>query len=419
MGNRSYVTVSGIGCDGTEKYVTFWQTHHIEIAGGVFENSTKKSGWPIGFQIADSSHHNWIHHNKISNVGYHKDNDDKGGIMNIGAWQNTNDESHYNLIENNEISGGGHHLIEVASSYNVIRNNYFHNEEWTECQRAETGGLCGNRSVIIDGPSENVKYNVIEGNTFAFSGIPPDQDGSHAIEVRTGENIVRNNVFYSNDLSGLSFSSPSYLNNYPKPHNNSESNSAYHNVFFQNGYPAIGDMFQPFESGLSFLRYGSGPAITDVSVKNNIFWENRHDQGISFYRTDASLQIISHNWEEAGDPLFVDDESTPDPLNPDALDFHLQAGSPAIDAGTFLTQAVGSGVGNTIQVDDARYFSNGWGIVAGDLIQLEGTSARIRIISIDYNTHTLYLDQAIRWTHAQGVTLPFNGTAPDIGAFEF
>ena len=62
---------------------------------------------------------------------------------------------------------------------------------------------------------------------------------------------------------------------------------------------------------------------------------------------------------------------------------------------------------------------DGWGIVAGDKIQLGGQTATARITSINYSTNALTLDTSLAWTSGQGVSLSYSGSAPDIGAFEF
>jgi hypothetical protein len=74
-----------------------------------------------------------------------------------------------------------------------------------------------------------------------------------------------------------------------------------------------------------------------------------------------------------------------------------------------------------MKVEDASYFYDGFGIEGetGDVIQLEGDTKTARVIDIDYVNNTLTLDQLLNWTDGQGVSLAYNGSAPDIGAYEY
>ena len=46
---------------------------------------------------------------------------------------------HYNMIENCELARGGHSVMTVGSAkYNMIRNNYLHNEEWINVGGTDT-----------------------------------------------------------------------------------------------------------------------------------------------------------------------------------------------------------------------------------------------------------------------------------------
>ncbi|MBN1575055.1 MAG: T9SS type A sorting domain-containing protein [Chitinispirillaceae bacterium] len=127
------------------------------------------------------------------------------------------------------------------------------------------------------------------------------------------------------------------------------------------------------------------------------------------------------NWE-AGDPLFADDESTLDTLDPGFPDFHLQSTSRCIDSGTFLTGIITpAGNGRQFQLEDAAYFMDGWGIpgVAGDEIQLWGTDQKARVTSADYQTNAVTVDKSLTWTRNQGVCPAYQGSAPDLGAYEY
>jgi hypothetical protein len=90
-----------------------------------------------------------------------------------------------------------------------------------------------------------------------------------------------------------------------------------------------------------------------------------------------------------------------------------------IDAGTWLTATTSAGSGMQIQVGDARYFIDGWGIIEGDLIQLQDQTQTARIRHVDYKGNILTVNTPLTWVSGQGVSLTYTGSAPDIGAYEF
>jgi hypothetical protein len=139
--------------------------------------------------------------------------------------------------------------------------------------------------------------------------------------------------------------------------------------------------------------------------------------------------------------------------------FNLQAGSPAIDAGTYFMLTSGAGFGSTVAVkantpepyqvgslgvnwapakrpfyDDPRtYFialGANWGIDASqsDVIRIKGATCtnaaadlgsveRAKVVSMTATSITL--DRTCTWSDGAGVHLPWAGTAPDMGAYEF
>ncbi len=413
MINRSYITIDGIDCEDVDFYVLLDSCHHIWIQNGTFDNAKTGTGWPVGVRLWKNSHHNRIHHCTLGRVGFAADEDDKGGVLNIGSLTDTLDHSHYNLIEDNTFFYGGHHIITISSSYNVIRNNYLHNEEWMDCDRPESNNKCGNRHIIFENHAPNVMWNIIENNRFAFTGLPPDQNTSSGFNLRTPHNIVRRNMFYYCDGPGMS------VETYTNGQLDAKFNYVYHNVYFHNGHHISPDAESRYECGLQIGKYGEGIEVTDVTVKNNIFHDNK-TYAIKFYYTLPDSQVIEGNWEEAGDPLFKDITSQVDPLDPSVPDFQLQQASPCIDSGVFLTKVVSpGGSGTQFQVEDAGYFTNGWGIIKGDLIQLEGALQRVQVTQVDYSSNAITVDQELTWTTNTGVSLAYEGTGPDIGAFEY
>lgn len=131
-------------------------------------------------------------------------------------------------------------------------------------------------------------------------------------------------------------------------------------------------------------------------------------------------QIIENNWDNEGKPLFVYDGSTLDPFG-EIPDFHLQEKSPCIDKGGFLTTITSaSGSGTQFTIEDAWYFQDGFsGVIEGDIIQLENQSQRVKITNVDYTTNTITVETSVTWINGTGVSLAYEGSAPDIGAYEF
>jgi hypothetical protein len=109
-----------------------------------------------------------------------------------------------------------------------------------------------------------------------------------------------------------------------------------------------------------------------------------------------------------GDPRFV---------APGAADFALKEGSPALDAGSALTWTTERGQGTTVRVEDAGYFSDGWGTTKGDLIRVGGGAA-VRILRVDDLTNTIEIERPIAWAAQAPVSYDYAGRAIDIGAIE-
>src|SRR5262249_54815840 len=116
-------------------------------------------------------------------------------------------------------------------------------------------------------------------------------------------------------------------------------------------------------------------------------------------------------------------------------DYHLQAGSPAIAAGTYLTTVASadSGSGTSLVVNDAWYFQDGYGLsnpystVNGDCIAVGTASNHVCVTTVNYATNTLTLASPISRSDGQGVylykksdgLLVLTGSAPDMGAYPY
>jgi len=143
-------------------------------------------------------------------------------------------------------------------------------------------------------------------------------------------------------------------------------------------------------------------------------------QFVNVPRSASTFPFFNYTEAVVGDPVYAPVLTFDDLATWFPYDFSLQAGSPAIDAGGFLTAATNSGSNSTtLQVGDSRVFTDGYGIVGeGDVIQI-GSEAPVLITSINYATDTITLAAARTWANGANVSFPYSGSAPDIGAFEF
>jgi hypothetical protein len=416
MRHRAHITVDGIDCRGTQTFVLLDDSHHIWIRNAVLDGAALQQGGPKGIRIVNDSHHNRIERCWIGRAGYvavapsKTGLQDRGGLINIGNDTEPGDDSHFNLIEGNTLAYGAHHVLLVASRYNVIRNNYIHNEPWMP-DPTDPSILYGNRGIGGGGP--NSSRNLVEANRIAFAGPPPDDDGAYGIERASGHNIYRRNLIYANGTAGIGLHS--------KWHGETSDNYVYANTFHRNG---VAPSLPGFHKGAISVQNYNGETPRRNAIKNNLFHDNvapddRFHSGPFAVGGNVRLedQIVAGNWRGA-DPGFVDIDTEVDPTMPDLPDFRLQPGSPCIDAGVFLTHAVGDGESDVLAVADAGYFTDGWGIVEADRIQLQGGPARARVVGVDYEANHLHLDRSLSWHDGQGVSLAYGGSAPDAGAYE-
>ncbi len=404
INSGSYISVNGINFHNCQQFLIIKNGHHNDIGHCTFDRNKLESTW-MGSWIHDSSTYNRIHDCTFSRFGWVRDSDDKGAILDIGYDDSTTDAANGNIVENNVFFYGGHHCLQICGKNNVVRGNYFHNEEWLNCCR---DGGCGNRNAMTSGAMAD--QNLFEDNRFAFGGIPPDDMGACGLGIRSPHNIVRRNRCYANGAMGISFASMIEC----KP----IDNCIYFNTIYHNGYNSYVDRY--WSGGIAFGNWGNGTMPGNIIV-NNILHDNFKGKSITGYG-DAGPQVILDNWMDEGDPGFMDDTIPIDKTDPTLPDFRLRSGSPCIDKGVFLTAITSaSGTGRTLTVDNAGFFYDGWGIPgeAGDMIQLEGQTTTARIISIDYGKNSITADRALSWTQGQGLSLAYSGTSPDLGACEF
>ena len=105
-------------------------------------------------------------------------------------------------------------------------------------------------------------------------------------------------------------------------------------------------------------------------------------------------------------------------VNPGKGDLRMRSISPGQDAGGFLTTAKYWKIwGTKLEVEDARYLSDGYGVIAGDVIQI-GSLKPVRIAGVDYKANIITLNVRRSWRSGAKVSYLYSGEAPDIGAVE-
>ena len=428
---RSYVTLQGLSVTNVSGWARIVNSNHIVIRDGNFTNATA-AGTTGSIKFYGS------HYNAVT-----------GNILDAGNDNVLLIHSDRNLVARNRITSGRHALWCIrASNFNVIRDNYFYNaiQKIGEVYDAET-----DPPIIYDA----TKHNLIERNEFAWTASSGNASPYAGIQYAGQEGIIRLNIFHSTIGPALDltlYSNEARYNTHNRIYNNvfQESSFAGINISGSTSYTFLDNIMRNNILANSifvandtrwtwYTQVLAGKPVQLMTGRlNNFVFENNN----LFNSASGELYLITYglrdsssnpppqtlSWWQSNYPGLFKANIKTDPMYVDKAnnDFHLRPGSPMIDAGMFLTKAVGSGTGTVLPVEDARYFFDGFGIadengqpVPGDLIQLGGQAGTARVLQIDYAANTLRLDRPVTWTAGQGVGLWYYGTRPDIGAYEY
>lgn len=239
------------------------------------------------------------------------------------------------LVEKNEVERLVYYsedadYLRFFGENHIIRNNLFHGTKPEEIGSSHVDGF-----QTFDNNGNFARNIIIEGNRvlgFYHQGIMI----GNATEGAIANITVRNNIFANSSSWGICAYGVSNL-------------KVYNNVFAYIDSSAIG-----------LRAYTDGP-VTTAEIKNNIFYVF----GAPYWTEGGSTVDASNNilYKGSGslDPgRYPKDICNQDPifLDPARLDFRLQSGSPAIDAGVPLV-----GFSYDI-VGTPRPQGNGWDIGA-------------------------------------------------------
>ncbi|MBE3143407.1 MAG: right-handed parallel beta-helix repeat-containing protein, partial [Planctomycetes bacterium] len=446
---RSYITVDGINVDNPTDSIPVDFGRPLSIIKGACYNEIKNcdidgnySGsiqWWSG-DVAPVTN-NWMHGctiHHISHLYWAGSYVAEGMGMQVGVPSDYS--SNNNTIEDNVFYACGHHLIEIYSRYNVLKNNYFHNEGWApnntgyatlygpdSVPLAASANLWGHRDISIDNNSPFAcQYLLMEGNRVGHSGPAPENDGGDGMALASTGNIIRYNDFFNCQNNGVLFKTQTNVYEY------ADNNRFFNNTFYKNGrWENTGPQWQ----GYNFRWYGSYKRTGNVIINNLL---NTHGGTYDMCPDPGNpgANRTENNWLTAnGNPLFVDTDVS-DPTSTTRPDLRLQSGSPCIDRGTHLTQANGTGSNSTtLIVDDALFFQDGtWGsslthgvTLFPDWIAIGSVTNIVKISSIDYMTNTITLASPMIWNDNAKIWLYSDsrgkrvlyGAGPDAGAHEY
>jgi hypothetical protein len=334
-----------------------------------------------GIQVGSPS--SASHHIVIKNNTIHDNATAEGGADNLDLGGHAANQ-HY-LVDGNEVYGGGgsFKLHGGANSFHIARFNRF----------------TGVNYVCYNYPNPQVVYN----NTFVDTG----QSVMFWTESATGAVTLGDTSFNGGDVGRMNWKNDLFFQEAQSSDyillcsgRGATIDVTYRSVRFQNSLYT----FSPGQRMIwgTYALY-AGPITPSTFAAFQASNSPDFPDTGSIYSTSANQQ------------MFVDYP---------ARDYHLVSGSTAIDAGTPLTKATNSGRrSQTLKVERASYFHDGYPL-NGEYLNTRdsiviGNNSPALIVSIDYPNNTITLARSLTWNSGDTVTLPYRGTRPDIGAFEF
>lgn len=426
LGSRSYITLgtpaasscsnAGLTYSGFEftGSVTWTQISHVIMQNNYAHSSSAQCFRGPTSNSSGSSSYDSLLNNIVQYCG------GTGASLTSGA---TIEGDHW-LIDGNQIS----HVqsaMQLYCGYCVVRNNNFGPLAVSDYATQHTQPL--ESSCSGDFPLQHMLYenNVTHDwrgpNAHLFLMRDVNQCGM------TG-NITRLSVGYNigaDWTANDSYSLKTYSYNNSDSQMELDSGKAYSSYTFQSS--DTGNVVKNFIQQDSWNTGGSDYCLYADSTSTSGFVEG----GNICYLSTGS---VTWNQDYSGYSSAASDKLNVNPMYVSATsNLHLQAGSPAINAGIALTTAVGAGSSSTsLTVADAGYFSDGYGIpnVAGDWIRIGGANGpTAQIASVNYSTNVLTLTSPVSWSTGASVYLykDSNGNAqlnlananPDMGAYQY
>jgi len=401
------------------------------IVNNVMTECGSGGGYMIGSSWTIVSNHGYIQGNTLSYACVNSASINHGEcnpIMPFG--------DHF-LIEGNDLS---HYTlaIDFGTNYSIYRNNTFHDQYETEAS--------GNYHTDVffsepgAGVSYTVEYNVFEGN-LQYNAVGPNSK-TDLFQDDSGVTCLNcfNVIFRYNTISRIGSGAAS---NYYWPNIMAYNNSVVDSLLDAGASDGTADYAQYSTKGsyinqLYYFDFSSAQANFNIyqcglgcNYGYSLYWCNPSSNCSSVWGNTPAVPFLNDPGNKNSNPLFVNYISAGNPSN----NYHLQAGSPAIAAGTHLTTVASSdsGSGTSLVVTDAAYFQDGYGLsnanstVSPDCIAVTTVSNHVCITAVNYSTNTLTMASGFSRSHGDSIWLysksdgvqVLTGSAPDMGAHPF
>ncbi len=356
---------------------------------------------PISYVTIEGNH---IHHN-------HTGNPNRAGAYNEALTVLGNVK--YFKIINNEVNDNDFIGIDIIGhqrgQFSVFGMNRYGLVAGNKVYRNGVRKVWAS-ALYVDGAENLIVENNLVYDNFGL-GITISQETP---ESTTEHVIVRNNVGWHNRRGGMIGSANRGLvRNSVFVHNTFGDSSTEADLFLGNAVNwRIKNNIFSSEGDAPFMFKDISHKTSSWIMDYNIYKDVSFIQVGGNYRSFDEYQLKSgkdsHSFSVAD--LYFQNESK--------RDFHLKDQSRAIDAGAFLTFTNSGGEGKIIKVQDASYFTDGYGLREGDLIRV-GDNDSVRVVRVDYSSNTIEVDRDIKWQKGDPVSYDYKGKAPDIGAYEY
>ena len=145
---RSYITIQGLTISNVRRWLLAIGSSHIVLVGNTFEHALDTGGSSKTGLFFEVATYNQVLDNVIDDA-----NADSLSLV----------ASDRNLVEGNTFTRAAHTLWTIkCGNYNILRNNYFHNQFQKIGEIYDCDGVGDNHDIY---ESNATKHNVVEGNS--------------------------------------------------------------------------------------------------------------------------------------------------------------------------------------------------------------------------------------------------------------